>query len=108
MSHYRVGAALLTRSGEVVPGCNVEHVVLHETACAEKVAILSAVAAGHHEFEACAVATHSEPPASPCGSCRQMLSAWGVKRILLVNTAGQTATLDIDALLPRAFTPEDL
>lgn len=106
-SNYRVGAALRTDAGAVYEGCNVENVVLHETVCAEKVALLKAVSEGETDFDTIAICTQSSPPASPCGSCRQMLHAWGVKRVLLVNPGGESVELVVRDLLPRAFELRD-
>ena len=89
LSGYAVGAALLAESGEVFTGCNVENIVLAETVCAEKVALLKAISQGQRRFEAVAVFTVSSPPASPCGSCRQLLHHWKVARVISSNPAGE-------------------
>ena len=107
ISRYKVGAAIRTADGQVVPGANVEHIVLGETSCAEKVAVYAAVAAGHRKFEAVAVFTDSSPPAAPCGSCRQVLFHWGVKRAICANTAGEVLDLAVADLLPHAFALRD-
>jgi cytidine deaminase len=106
VSRFRVGAALRLRDGSVVRGCNVEHVVLPETVCAEKVALVKAVSDGHTDFEAVAVITQSSPAATPCGSCRQMLHAWRVPRVVVANTAGDVAVWSLEELLPGAFDLE--
>jgi|688.fasta_scaffold374757_2 cytidine deaminase len=74
-SKFHVGAALLTESGEIFSGCNVENASFGITICAERVTISSAVAAGHRRFKAIAVCAH--PLASPCGSCRQFIVEFG-------------------------------
>lgn len=74
-SRFQVGAALLTQSGEIFSGCNVENASFGITICAERVTISSAVAAGHRRFKAIAVCAH--PLASPCGSCRQFIVEFG-------------------------------
>ena len=107
ISRYKVGAAVRTASGQVIPGANVEHIVLGETSCAEKVAVYAAVAAGHRRFDTVAVFTESSPPASPCGSCRQVLFHWGFKRAILANEAGEVLDLTLSELLPHAFTLRD-
>jgi cytidine deaminase len=85
-SRFRVGASLLTRSGEYVAGANVENASYPVTTCAERVALGTAVVAGYHKrqdgegeggereggFKAIAVATDMEGPCSPCGMCRQL------------------------------------
>ena len=68
-SKFLVGAALLTESGEIVSGCNVENASYGLTICAERVAFGTAIAAGHRRFQALAIATSGGHP--PCGACRQ-------------------------------------
>ena len=72
-SHYKVGAALLASSGKVYTGCNVENSTYGLTVCAERVALWKALSEGERTFTQIAVVTSSEPPASPCGACRQLL-----------------------------------
>ena len=103
LSGYSVGAALQSESGEVFTGCNVENIVLAETVCAEKVALLKAISQGQTRFEAVAVFTVSSPPATPCGSCRQLLHHWKVARVISSNPAGELATWTVAELLPSAF-----
>ncbi|MFN9538008.1 MAG: cytidine deaminase [Planctomycetota bacterium] len=74
-SRFQVGAAVLTESGEIFSGCNVENASFGITICAERVTLSSAVAAGHLRFRALAVCAH--PLASPCGSCRQFIVEFG-------------------------------
>jgi len=107
-SNYFVGAALLTSSGKVYSGVNVENAVYSATVCAERVAIFKAVSEGAREFQAVAVAT--ENGGSPCGSCRQVLAEFGLDTIVLIadrdgNLVQETTVGD---LLPIAFTPKDL
>ncbi|EHA21418.1 hypothetical protein ASPNIDRAFT_50782 [Aspergillus niger ATCC 1015] len=73
-SKFRVGACILTESGEFVQGANVENASYPVGTCAERVAFGSAIVAGHRNFKAIAVATDIKPPASPCGMCRQFMS----------------------------------
>lgn len=70
-SNFRVGAAILTKHGEYIPGANVENASYPVGTCAERVAFNRAVTEGHRDFKAVAVATDISPPASPCGMCRQ-------------------------------------
>jgi cytidine deaminase len=72
-SRFKVGAALRTRTGEIVTGCNIENATYGLTVCAERVAILKAISEGIREFEAIAVVARSRRPAAPCGPCRQLL-----------------------------------
>jgi cytidine deaminase len=101
-SKYKVGAALRLRDGTVVSGCNVENIVFSESCCAEKVAIMKAISEGHKEFSAIAVATDSSPPATPCGSCRQLIFHWRVGRVILFNGTEIVET-NADDLLPGGF-----
>lgn len=108
MSDYRVGAAIRCEDGTIVAGCNVEHVVLPLTCCAEQVAIHTAVAMGQRLMTAVAVVTNSSPPASPCGACRQVLVAWGVSRVVMANDRGEVVVASMSELLPLAFGAKDL
>lgn len=103
-SHFQVGAALLTRDGQIVIGCNVENVSYGLTNCAERVAIGAAVAAGVREFAAVVIA--SSNGCTPCGACRQVLAEFATDLpVYLVNVeAGRTVTaLSLAQLLPGRF-----
>ncbi len=107
-SKYRVGAALLTASGRIYEGVNIENAAYPTGICAERVAIFKAVSEGEREFETIVVATQNG--GSPCGSCRQVLAEFGLTtRVIIVNVEGtimwDTTVRDI---LPDAFTPEKL
>jgi cytidine deaminase len=111
-SGYRVGAAVLTRSGHVFVGCNVENSTFGATICAERSAVSAMVAAGHHDLVGCAVVTGGPRPGSPCGICRQVLSEFA-RDIPVVLAAEDDSgrrkgllarkTLRLAALLPLAF-----
>jgi cytidine deaminase len=107
-SHYRVGAAVLTTSGKVYDGVNIENAAYPTTMCAERVAIYKAVSEGERNFEAIAVVTDNG--GSPCGSCRQVLAEFGLDtRVIIANAEGQiTYEGSVADLLPGAFTPQDL
>ena len=81
-SNYKVGAALLGKSGQTYTGCNVENAVYPLCICAERAAVVKAVSEGEREFVALAVVT--ENGGSPCGSCRQTLREFGAD-ILVLN-----------------------
>ena len=102
-SHYLVGAALLTASGKVFTGVNIENGAYPTTICAERVAVFKAVSEGERVFEAIVAAT--EDGGSPCGSCRQVLSEFGLDTlVLIVNQAGSiTLEATVAELLPGAF-----
>ncbi len=107
-SNYLVGAALLTTSGRVFTGCNVESAAYPTSMCAERVAVFKAVSEGERQFVAIAVVTSNG--GTPCGACRQVLAEFGLQTLVLIaDTSGtlkQEATLA--DLLPGAFTPKDL
>ncbi len=107
-SHYAVGAALLTASGKIYTGVNIENSAYPTGICAERVAVFKAVSDGERKFEAIAVVTANG--GSPCGSCRQVLAEFGLDTRVLI--ADDHATLlhemPLRDLLPEAFTPEDL
>ena len=106
-SHYRVGAALLGRSGTVYTGCNVENASYSHTVCAERTAVLKAVSEGESEFEAIAVVTRNG--GSPCGACRQVLSEFSPELIIYIaDKDGEYRTTTLKKLLPDSFTPAHL
>lgn len=107
-SNYWVGAALLTRSGDIYTGANIENAAYPTSMCAERVAIYKAVSEGQREFIAIAVVT--ENGGSPCGSCRQVLAEFGLGTIVLIADAAGNLLLETTLvdLLPDAFTPTDL
>jgi cytidine deaminase len=107
-SRYRVGAALETGDGRVFVGSNVENASYGLTICAERAAVVSAVSAGVRNFRRIVIASDSEPPAPPCGACRQVLAEFGSE--LEVESVGplQTRRWTLRELLPDAFTREIL
>ena len=108
-SNFKVGAALRTSSGKIVAGCNVENCTYGLTICAERVGLLTALAAGDREFTAVAVVTQSEKPSTPCGPCRQLMWEFcGDIPVFMVSTKGRSATLRLSELVPYAFDKRDL
>ena len=108
-SHYKVGAALLGKSGRIYTGCNVENASYGATICAERVVAVKAVSEGELEFEALAVAVDGDEPGSPCGICRQFLAEFGTGlRLVLVNLKGARVDTTLEEYLPEAFTPRRL
>jgi cytidine deaminase len=107
-SGYAVGAALLTASGRVYDGVNVENAAYPTGICAERVAVFKAVSEGEREFVAVAVVTSNG--GSPCGSCRQVLAEFGLNVVVLIaNAEGQLLReMTLAELLPGAFVPQDL
>jgi cytidine deaminase len=107
-SKYNVGAALLTKSGKVYMGVNIENAAYPTTICAERVAVFKAVSEGEREFSGIAVVTRDG--GTPCGSCRQVLAEFSLDaHVLIANEAGEvTMEGSVLDLLPGAFGPENL
>ena len=107
-SNYAVGAALLTSSEVIYEGVNIENAAYPATMCAERVAVFKAVSAGERDLLAIAVATLNG--GSPCGSCRQVLSEFGLDtRVLIVDEQGRVLQeTSLGELLPGAFGPMNL
>lgn len=108
-SHYAVGAALLTKSGKIFTGCNIENAAYPVTICAERTAIFKAVSEGEREFEAIAIATE-DGYGYPCGSCRQVMLEFSLDMAVYLADADGNITVEsnIKELLPGAFTPVNL
>lgn len=103
-SEFLVGAALEDFDGRIHTGCNVENASYGLTVCAERVAVAKAVSEGARSFRRLAVAADTFPLTPPCGACRQVLSEFCEDlEILLVNPSGQTDSVRLKDLLPRAF-----
>ena len=107
-SKYPVGAALLTASGKVYTGVNIENAAYPATICAERVAVFKAVSEGEKHFSAIAVVT--ENGGTPCGSCRQVIAEFGLQTLIVVADALGEILMEgtISDFLPGAFRPEDL
>lgn len=111
-SNFKVGAAVLTADGKVIPGANIENSSYPLSMCAERNAIYHALLQGYQpkDLVGLAVIGNTEGPIAPCGACRQVMSellAPGAK-IVLSNLKGLTKEVSISELLPFAFTPRDL
>ncbi len=103
-SGFRVGAALLTSTGEIVRGCNIENATYGLTTCAERVALLKALSDGHRKFTMIAVVADTDAPTPPCGPCRQLLWEYcGDIPVVMANLTAVTATLQLADLLPLPF-----
>lgn len=107
-SNFRVGAALEATDGTVFTGCNVENASYGLTICAERAAICAAVSAGAKRFRRAVVVSDVDPPAAPCGACRQVLAEFGLD--LSIDGVGSKRTVNwrLTDLLPAAFGPEQL
>lgn len=102
-SHFAVGAAVMTPSGVVYTGCNVENGVYGLTICAERVAVFKAVSNG--ELQLAALALVTETMSTPCGACRQVLAEFGEADmpIIVANTDGESRKYKLGELLPASF-----
>ena len=107
-SGYPVGAALEADDGRVFVGANVENASFGVTNCAERVALGAAVTHGARAFRKLVIVTQSEPPAAPCGACRQALAEFGLE--LPIESVGPETTKSwtLGDLLPNAFRAGDL
>lgn len=105
-SGFKVGAALLTESGRVFGGCNVENASYGLTICAERVAMGSAIVAGDKKFRAIAVVADCETSCPPCGACRQFMVEFNPHmKVILTNTKGSERKIyEAKDLLPEFFT----
>ena len=104
-SRFKVGAALLTKSGRVYTGCNIENASYGVACCAERTALFKAVSEGEREFVAIAVCAEKSL-AWPCGICRQALSEFAPDLRVIAHTPGETAEMNLRQLLPGAFCPD--
>ncbi len=108
-SQYRVGASILTKSGKIVVGCNVENSTYGATICAERSAIVNMVSQGREELLACVVASRAPGAATPCGVCRQVMAEFAERLPIVaigLDEAGavvERAAYDLETLLPHAF-----
>jgi cytidine deaminase len=106
-SHYQVGAAVLGADGSVHLGCNVENAAYPLTVCAERAALVAAVAQGCREFTAIAVVTRDG--GTPCGACRQVMAELGPQMLVYIGDAqGRYRTTTVRALLPDWFAASSL
>ena len=103
-SEFKVGSALETEDGEVISGCNVESASYGLTVCAERVAIWKAISQGKRKIKKIAVVADTAELTPPCGVCRQIIWEFGGDiPVILANLQGDTETVQMKDLLPRAF-----
>lgn len=108
-SHFKVGAALLTTSGKVYTGCNVESASYGGTNCAERTALFKAVSEGEKDYKAIAVVGDPTTYTFPCGICRQVLVEFGTDlEVIVARTENDYQVFTLEELLPHSFTPKDL
>ena len=103
-SGFKVGAALLTKDGEIYTGCNIENASYGATNCAERTAVFKAVSEGYTQIERIAIVSSSHQKTPPCGICRQVLAEFMTEnaQILLADKDG-IESYTIKDLLPESF-----
>ncbi len=111
-SNFRVGAAILTGSGAVHAGCNVENASYGLAICAERNAaarmVAGAVNPDDRKIQLVAVVSPDAAPCFPCGACRQVLHEFGCEEVVVLDASGDLERYPFQAILPYAFGPEDL
>ena len=108
-SHYQVGAAVLTKSGKVYTGCNIENAAYPSGLCAERVAIFKAASEGEREMAALVVVTSNL--GSPCGACRQVFSEFAADDamvVLAMDRGKRCKQFSMAEILPDRFGPHHL
>ncbi len=110
-SHFNVGCAVETVTGEIFSGCNVENASYGATICAERVAISSAVAQGHKKFKSVVLISKNPEPITPCGVCRQFMAEF-LDPECEIHCYGldqkKLKKVKMRDLLPLAFTSSDI
>jgi cytidine deaminase len=109
-SGFRVGAAILTGSGDVHAGCNVENASYGLTICAERNAVARMVAAeaDDRKISAVAVVSPDAAPCFPCGACRQVLHEFDCEEVVVLGASGEHERYSFSEVLPHAFGSKDL
>ena len=106
-SRFQVGAALLTASGRIFTGCNVENASYGATICAERTAVVKAISAGEGEFLAIAIASNGGKTTPPCGICRQVLAEFSEDVDIVLASDEGAQVFPLYALFPKAKLPLD-
>ncbi len=108
-SGFKVGAAILCKSGNIYTGCNIESASYTPTICAERTAISKAVSEGDREIEAIAIVGNPKEYTYPCGVCRQVIREFGKDTTLIIaRNEDEYKVYKLEDLLPYSFGPEDL
>ncbi len=108
-SNFPVGAAILTKDGRIISGCNVENATYNGGSCAEKTALLKAVSEGIKEFEAIAVFCQKSKNCWPCGHCRQFLSEFSIDMDVIVEDENKSINVaSLKELFPYSFSSKQL
>ncbi|MDA7699478.1 cytidine deaminase [Opitutales bacterium] len=109
-SHFKVGAALRSSSGEIYVGCNVENAAYPQGLCAEAGAISAMIAAGENKISEICIVADSTQPIAPCGGCRQKIAEFSNPEtiVILADLKGERTQRTIGDLLPDSFGSEHL
>jgi cytidine deaminase len=109
-SGFRVGAAILTESGDVHAGCNVENASYGLAICAERNAVARMVVADKDDrkIRLVAVVSPDAAPCLPCGACRQVLYEFGCEEVVALGASGEHERCPFSEILPQAFGPDNL
>lgn len=110
-SNYKVGACLMTKSGTIYQGCNIENASFTPTNCAERTAFFKAIYDGEREFYAIAVVATGTEPSYPCGVCRQVMAEFCDKNFVIItgnNDRSKVVVSTLGEMLPYSFGPKDL
>ncbi|MDF2635171.1 MAG: cytidine deaminase [Pelosinus sp.] len=107
-SNFKVGAAVLTKSGGIYAGCNIENASYGLSNCAERTAIFKAVSEGNLELVAIAIVADTKKPVAPCGACRQVMSEFGISKVIMSNLQGEEHIVTLEELLPYSFEKKHL
>ena len=110
-SHFRVGAAVLTREGKIYAGCNVENASYGLSICAERGAVMKMAADGNvgdRAIRLVAVYSPNAAPCFPCGACRQVLREFGCREVVVLDDGGEPRSYPFEEILPNSFGPEAL
>lgn len=113
-SHYKVGAALLAKSGKIHTGCNVENASFTPTNCAERTAFFKAISEGDREFEMIAIVAGKDGEelsknCTPCGVCRQVMTEFCDKDFkIILGTPDDFKVLTLEEIMPYSFTATEL
>jgi cytidine deaminase len=109
-SKFKVGAALVSKDGQIFHGCNIENAAYSMTNCAERTALFKAYSDGVTKFDTLVVTADTDGPVSPCGACRQVISELcdADMEVILTNLKGDVQRITVKELLPGAFSPKDL
>lgn len=107
-SKFKVGASLVTKSGKIYTGCNIESSSYGLTICAERLAVFKAISEGNDAITEILVVADTKEPVSPCGACRQIIADFAPDATIhLCNLSGEIQTYTLNQLLPNRFKSED-